>query len=68
VDIDGDFGSVPYTDVWPGSISNATADRLLHPTSETFTSPTALGGKNFSITKRSNDSRSNTMRNPCPAG
>jgi hypothetical protein len=48
LDIDGDFDSVPYTDVWPGSVSNVTADRLLHPTSETFTSPTTIGGKNFS--------------------
>ena len=47
LDIDGDFDGVPYTDVWPGSISNATADALLHPTSETFTSPTTVGGKNF---------------------
>jgi hypothetical protein len=48
LDIDGDFDGVPYTDSWPGSISNVTADRLLHPTSETFTSPTTVGGKNFS--------------------
>jgi hypothetical protein len=48
LDIDGDFDGVPYTDVWPGSISNATADALLHPTSETFTSPTTVGGQNFS--------------------
>jgi len=48
LDIDGDFDGVPYTDTWPGSISNVTADRLLHPTSETFTSPTTVGGPNFS--------------------
>jgi hypothetical protein len=48
LDIDGDFDGVPYTDSWPGSISNATADALLHPTSEDFTSPTTVGGKNFS--------------------
>ncbi len=48
LDIDGDFDGVPYTDTWPGSISNVTADRLLHPTSETFTSPTTVGGRNFS--------------------
>jgi hypothetical protein len=48
LDIDGDFDGVPYTDVWPGSISNVTADRLLHPTSFQFTSPTTAGGKNFS--------------------
>jgi hypothetical protein len=47
-DIDGDFDGVPYTDSWPGSISNVTADRLLHPTSFHFTSPTTVGGKNFS--------------------
>jgi len=46
-DIDGDFDGVSYTDSWPGSISNVTADQLLHPTSETFTSPTTVGGKNF---------------------
>jgi len=45
-DIDGDFDGVPYTDSWPGSISNPTADHLLHPTSELFTSPTT-GGQNF---------------------
>jgi len=47
-DIDGDFDGVPYTDNWPGSITNPTADRLLHPTSFQFTSPTTVGGKNFS--------------------
>jgi len=48
LDIDGDFDGVPYTDSWPGSVSNVTADRLLHPTSFQFTSPTTVGGKNFS--------------------
>ncbi len=48
LDIDGDFDGVPYTDIWPGSISNVTADRLLHPTSFQFTSPTTTGGQNFS--------------------
>jgi hypothetical protein len=47
LDIDGDFDSVPYTDSWPGSISNPVADRLLHPTSELFSSPTTVGGRNF---------------------
>jgi hypothetical protein len=47
LDIDGDFDGVPYNDNWPGSISNPTADRLLHPTSELFTSP-VTGGRNFS--------------------
>jgi hypothetical protein len=45
-DTDGDFDGVSYTDSWPGSITNPTADALLHPTSELFTSPTT-GGKNF---------------------
>ena len=45
-DIDGDFDGVPYNFNWPGSISNPVADRLLHPTSELFTSPTTVG-RNF---------------------
>jgi hypothetical protein len=45
-DIDGDFDGIPYTDSWPGTITNPTADHLLHPTSELYTSPTT-GGKNF---------------------
>jgi hypothetical protein len=45
-DIDGDFDGVPYNFNWPGSISNPVADRLLHPTSELFTSPTT-GGQSF---------------------
>jgi len=45
-DSDGDFDGVPYTFSWPGSISNPIADRLLHPTSELFSSPTT-GGKNY---------------------
>lgn len=47
VDIDGDFDGMPYNFVWPGSISNPVADALLHPTSELFTSPVTVGGKNF---------------------
>ncbi len=47
LDIDGDFDSVPYTFSWPGSVSNPVADRLLHPTSELFSSPTTVGGANF---------------------
>jgi hypothetical protein len=43
---DGDFDGVSYTFSWPGSISNPVADRLLHPTSELFSSPTT-GGKNY---------------------
>jgi hypothetical protein len=45
-DIDGDFDGVPYGFNWPGSISNPVADRLLHPTSELFSSPTT-GGSNY---------------------
>ena len=45
-DIDGDFDGVPYGFNWPGSISNPTADALLHPTSELFSSPTT-GGSNY---------------------
>jgi hypothetical protein len=45
-DIDGDFDGISYTDSWPGTITNPTADRLLHPTSELYTSPTT-GGKNY---------------------
>jgi hypothetical protein len=57
-DIDGDFDSVSYTDSWPGSISNPVADRLLHPTSELFSSPTTVGGANFtSMAFESNISR-----------
>ena len=47
LDIDGDFDGVAYGDNWPGSISNATADKLLHPTSFLFSSPTTVGGANF---------------------
>jgi hypothetical protein len=43
---DGDFDGTAYNFNWPGSISNPTADQLLHPTSELFTSPTT-GGNNF---------------------
>jgi hypothetical protein len=47
IDIDGDFDGVSYTDSWPGSITNPTADALLHPTSNLFSSPVTVGGKNF---------------------
>ena len=40
---DGDFDGVPYTFGWPGSVSNPTADALLHPTSQLFSSPTTRG-------------------------
>ncbi|HEV2375637.1 MAG TPA: hypothetical protein VGS19_26170, partial [Streptosporangiaceae bacterium] len=43
---DGDFDGVPYGFNWPGSVSNPTADALLHPTSELFSSPTT-GGTNY---------------------
>ena len=46
LDIDGDYDGVPYTFSWPGSISNPVADRLLHPTSQLFSSPTT-NGMNF---------------------
>jgi hypothetical protein len=46
LDTDGDFDGVPYSFGWPGSVSNPVADRLLHPRSELFSSPT-VGGKNF---------------------
>ena len=45
-DTDGDFDGVSYGFNWPGSISNPTADRLLHPTSFLYTSPTT-GGTNY---------------------
>jgi hypothetical protein len=47
LDIDGDFDGVPYNFNWPGSISNPTADALLHPSSELVSSPTTAGGKNY---------------------
>jgi hypothetical protein len=43
LDIDGDFDGTPYEFNWPGSISNPTADRLLHPTSVLVSSPTTAG-------------------------
>jgi hypothetical protein len=46
VDSDTDFDGVSYGFNWPGSISNPTADALLHPTSELYTSPTT-GGTNY---------------------
>jgi hypothetical protein len=47
LDIDGDFDGVSYTDSWPGSVSNPKADKMLHPTSFLFSSPTTVGGANF---------------------
>jgi len=70
-DIDGDFDGVPYTDSWPGSITNPTADQLLHPTSELFTSPTT-GGQNFTSMAFEGDQSRNessdtafNVKNPC---
>ena len=40
---DGDFDGVTYDFNWPGSISNPTADALLHPTSMMCTSPLTTG-------------------------
>jgi hypothetical protein len=46
---DVDFDGVPYdARAWPGSIANTTAGSLLTPTPVTFTSPTTVGGANFS--------------------
>jgi len=47
LDIDGDFDGFAYNFNWPGSISNPTADQLLHPTSFLFTSPTTSDGDVF---------------------
>jgi hypothetical protein len=55
---DGDFDSVSYGFNWPGSISNHTADTLLHPTSEQVSSPTTGGGNYTSMAFESNISRS----------
>jgi hypothetical protein len=43
LDIDGDFDGVPYGFNWPGTFSNPVADRLMHPTSQLFTSPVTEG-------------------------
>lgn len=48
-DSDIDFDGVPYdARVWPGSIANSQAAKLLTPTPVRFTSPTTVGGANFS--------------------
>jgi hypothetical protein len=57
LDIDGDFDGVPYTFSWPGSVSNPVADRLLHPTSELFSSPTTNGADFTSMAFESDISR-----------
>jgi hypothetical protein len=71
LDIDGDFDGVSYNDNWPGSISNPVADRLLHPTSELFTSPT-VQGHNFAqmafeadISRNESDDTSFRVDVPC---
>ena len=55
---DGDFDSVSYGFNWPGSISNPTADSLLHPTSELVSSPTTGTSNYSSMAFESNISRS----------
>jgi hypothetical protein len=68
---DGDFDGVPYTFGWPGSISNPTADALLHPTSELFSSPTIRGNNYTSMTFEADISRNESsdtafrVDNPC---
>jgi hypothetical protein len=57
LDIDGDFDGVSYNFNWPGSISNPTADALLHPTSFLFTSPTTDGSPFQSMVFESDISR-----------
>ena len=57
LDIDGDFDGVPYTFSWPGSISNPTADRLLHPKSFLVSSPTTAGANFTSMAFESDISR-----------
>jgi hypothetical protein len=71
LDIDGDFDSVPYGFNWPGSISNPTADALLHPTSEMFSSPTT-GGRNYTsmafesdISRNESSDTAFRVDNPC---
>jgi hypothetical protein len=44
---DGDFDGPSYKHDWPGSISNRTADRRLHPRPIKFSSPTFRGGRNY---------------------
>jgi hypothetical protein len=72
LDIDGDFDGVAYTNSWPGSVSNPVADRLLHPTSELFTSPTTVRGSNFTamafesdISRNESPDTAFRVDNPC---
>jgi hypothetical protein len=71
LDIDGDFDGVAYNFTWPGSISNPVADRLLHPTSFLFSSPT-VRGRNFSsmsfesdISRNESDDTAFRVDTPC---
>jgi hypothetical protein len=70
-DIDGDFDGVSYLDSWPGSISNPTADALIHPTPVRFTSP-LTNGQNFSsmsfesdVTRDESSDTSFNVQQPC---
>ncbi|TCO57246.1 hypothetical protein [Actinocrispum wychmicini] len=44
---DADFDGPSYLADWPGSNPNPFLDRLLHPRSVEFTSPTFNGGRNY---------------------
>jgi hypothetical protein len=72
LDIDGDFDGTSYNFNWPGSISNPTADALLHPTSFLFTSPTTVGGNSYTsmsfesdISRDESDDTSFNVSTPC---
>jgi hypothetical protein len=41
-----DFDGVPYENTWPGTLTNASQDALLHPSSILFTSP-LTNGQNY---------------------
>jgi hypothetical protein len=72
LDIDGDFDGTPYDFNWPGSVSNPTADALLHPTSFMLTSPTTVGDANYTsmsfesdISRDESDDTSFRVDTPC---
>jgi hypothetical protein len=71
LDIDGDFDGVAYNFTWPGSISNPIADRLLHPTSFLFSSPTthdkSYGSMAFEsdISRNESDDTAFRVDTPC---
>jgi hypothetical protein len=44
---DNDFDGVSYQRTWPGTDPNPFRDRLLHPRSVLFSSPTFNGGRNY---------------------